>query len=124
MMLLVSICNVKQCIRNYCWIPCSQQATGHRESKWLAVTLSFFEDPGADNVDMFGGKAASLAKLGSAGRIPPGFSLSVDEFKKWADSGSNEMSADVAAEINQAYAALERLCSVIRRAGSRTLVCC
>ena len=59
------------------------------------MTLSFFEDPGADNVDMFGGKAASLAKLGSAGRIPPGFSLSVDEFKKWADSGSNEMSADV-----------------------------
>jgi phosphoenolpyruvate synthase/pyruvate phosphate dikinase len=77
------------------------------------VTLSFFEDPGADNVDMFGGKAASLAKLGSAGRIPPGFSLSVEEFGKWADNGSNEMPADVAAEIIQAYAALERLCSVI-----------
>ena len=77
------------------------------------MTLSFFDDPGADNVDMFGGKAASLAKLGSAGRIPPGFSLSIKEFKKWVDSGSNEMPADVAAEIKQAYAALERLCSVI-----------
>jgi phosphoenolpyruvate synthase/pyruvate phosphate dikinase len=86
---------------------------GHRESKWLAVTLAFFDDPGADNVDMFGGKAASLAKLGSAGRIPPGFSLSVDEFKKWVDSGSGDMPDDVAAEIKQSYSALERLCSVI-----------
>ena len=77
------------------------------------MTLSFFDDPGADNVDMFGGKAASLAKLGSAGRIPPGFSLSVDEFKKWVDNGSGEMPADVASEIRHAYAALERLCSVI-----------
>ena len=77
------------------------------------MTLAFFDDPGADNVDMFGGKAASLAKLGSAGRIPPGFSLSIEEFKKWVDNGSNEMPPDVVAEINQAYAALERLCSVI-----------
>ena len=79
----------------------------------LAVTLSFFDDPGADNVDMFGGKAASLAKLGSAGRIPPGFSLSVDEFNKWVENGSEEMPAEITDEINQAYIALERLCSVI-----------
>jgi len=77
------------------------------------LTLSFFDDPGADNVDMFGGKAASLAKLGSAGRIPPGFTPSVEEFQKWVDDGSDKMPANVTAEIKQAYTALERLYSVI-----------
>ncbi len=77
------------------------------------MNLSFFNDPGADNVDMFGGKAASLAKLGSAGRIPPGYSLSVEAFQSWVDAGSNEMPAALAEEIKQAYATLERTCEVI-----------
>ncbi|MBT3994473.1 MAG: hypothetical protein HOF01_01625 [Chloroflexi bacterium] len=75
--------------------------------------LSFFTDPGADSVDMFGGKAASLAKLGSRGNIPPGFSLSINAFQAWADAGSSEMPAALIDEIKQAYTTLERTCGVI-----------
>ena len=77
------------------------------------MTLLFFDDPGADDVLLFGGKAASLAKLGSAGRIPPGFSISVDSYSSWVDDGSDQMPPDVSAEIKQAYRALERTCAVI-----------
>ena len=75
--------------------------------------LSFFEDQGADNVAMFGGKAASLAKLGSVGRIPPGFSLSVDPYQTWADSGSDQMPAEISEAIGRAYKTLERKCGMI-----------
>lgn len=77
------------------------------------VTLAFFEDPGADDVTRFGGKAASLAKLGSAGRIPPGFSVSVGAYQKWIDNGSGELPFDLAAEFKSAYIILERICGVI-----------
>jgi len=77
------------------------------------VNLSFFNDPGADSVDLFGGKAASLAKLGSAGKIPPGFSLSVNAYQNWVDEGSDEMPAELTGEIKQAYVTLERTCSAI-----------
>jgi pyruvate,water dikinase len=77
------------------------------------VNLSFFNDPGADSVDNFGGKAASLAKLGAAGTIPPGFSLSIDAFQAWADAGSNEMPQELTTEIIQAYETLERICTTI-----------
>lgn len=77
------------------------------------MNLSFFDDPGADDVKLFGGKAASLAKLGSAGRIPPGFSLSVNAFQSWVDSGSGRMPGEIAAEIKEAYKTLERTCAVI-----------
>jgi pyruvate,water dikinase len=62
---------------------------------------------------LFGGKAASLARLGAAGRIPPGFSISVDSFSSWVDNGSDQMPADVSAEIKRAYGVLERTCAVI-----------
>ena len=75
------------------------------------MNLSFFDDP---DVSQYGGKAASLAKLGSLGRIPPGFSISVDAYQAWFDSGRGEMPGEIANEIRQAYEALERLCSVIR----------
>ena len=77
------------------------------------MTLRFFNDPGADDVALFGGKAASLAKLGSKGRIPPGFSISVDSYSSWVDDGNDQMPPDVSAEIKQAYGALERTCAVI-----------
>ncbi len=77
------------------------------------MTLAFFNDHGADNVSLFGGKAASLARLGSAGRIPPGFSLSVNEYQCWADSGSDEMPPQIVQDIHRAYEALERISGVI-----------
>jgi phosphoenolpyruvate synthase/pyruvate phosphate dikinase len=75
--------------------------------------LSFFDDSGADSVELFGGKAASLAKLGAQGNIPPGFSLSVNAYQAWADAGSDEMPPALTAEIKQAYAMLERTCTAI-----------
>jgi pyruvate,water dikinase len=80
---------------------------------WLAVDLSFFNEPGADDVSKFGGKAASLAKLGAAGRIPPGFSLSVDAFQRWAANGGTDMPDALSEELRKAYATLERTCGVI-----------
>ena len=77
------------------------------------MTLLFFDDPGADDVLLFGGKAASLAKLGSAARIPPGFSISVDSYSSWFDDGSDQMPPDVSAEIKEAYKVLERTSAVI-----------
>ena len=77
------------------------------------MTLLFFDDPGADDVLLFGGKAASLAKLGSAARIPPGFSISVDSYSSWVDDGSDQMPPDVSAEIKEAYKVLERTSAVI-----------
>ena len=74
------------------------------------MTLRFFNDPGADDVLLFGGKAASLARLGTAGRIPPGFSISVDSYGRWVANGSEQMPAEVSAEIRQAYTALEKIC--------------
>ncbi len=62
---------------------------------------------------MFGGKAASLARLGAAGRIPPGFSISVESYSRWVDGGSEQMPREIAAEIEQAYEVLERTCAVI-----------
>ena len=77
------------------------------------MTLRFFNDPGADDVSLFGGKAASLARLGAAGRIPPGFSISVESYSRWVDSGSEQMPREIAEEIEQAYEVLERTCAVI-----------
>jgi len=75
--------------------------------------LTFFNEPGADDVSSYGGKAASLAKLGSVGNIPPGFSISVDAYRSWVENGGDEMPADLAEEIKQAYTTLERNCNVI-----------
>lgn len=77
------------------------------------MTLRFFDDPGADDISLFGGKAASLAKLGMAGRIPPGFSISVDSYSSWVAHGRDQMPVEVSDEIRQAYGTLERSCAVI-----------
>ena len=74
------------------------------------MTLRCVDDPGADETPLFGGRAASLARLASVGRIPPGFSLSVHAFQCWVDSGSGQMPAELSGEIKRAYTALEKIC--------------
>lgn len=72
------------------------------------MTLCFFEDPGADNTALYGGKAASLGRLASVKLIPPGFCLPVDAYKTWTSAGAGEMPPDLSSEIATAYAELER----------------
>jgi phosphoenolpyruvate synthase/pyruvate phosphate dikinase len=76
------------------------------------VTLCFFNDPGASDAALFGGKAASLGRLASVNRIPPGFCLSVDTYRQWSGSGSGAMPSELSSGIKQAYAELERNCGV------------
>lgn len=77
------------------------------------AALAFFNEPGADDVSQFGGKAASLARLNSVGTIPPGFSISVSAFQSWTDAGSDSMPDTISTEIRNAYEALERSTGVI-----------
>jgi len=84
---------------------------GHRNTPLAA--LAFFDQPGADDVSLYGGKAASLARLNSVGTIPPGFSISVSAFQSWADAPDESMPPEVADEIRTAYETLERTTGVI-----------
>ena len=76
------------------------------------MTLCFFNDPSASDASLFGGKAASLGRLASANRIPPGFCLSVDAYRHWFADGAGEMPVDLCSEISRAYAELEKSCGI------------
>ncbi|MDA1298419.1 MAG: PEP/pyruvate-binding domain-containing protein [Chloroflexi bacterium] len=72
------------------------------------MNIVFFDEPGADSSTLYGGKAASLGKLASSSRVPPGFSLSVHTYRQWANSGAKEMPADLSSEIRKAYLTLSQ----------------
>lgn len=76
------------------------------------MTLCFFNDPGASDASLYGGKGASLGRLASANRIPPGFCLSIVAYRRWAAAGATQMPAGLESEIRAAYAELEKGCGV------------
>ncbi len=72
--------------------------------------IIFFDQPGADDISLCGGKAASLGRLASTNKVPPGFCLTVNAYQKWLATGSNEMPDEIASKIRDAYAGLEEVC--------------
>lgn len=68
----------------------------------------FFDQAGADNAGIFGGKAASLGRLATAANVPPGFAISVAAYREWEAAGGGEMPSATGEGIRQAYAELER----------------
>lgn len=58
---------------------------------------------------MCGGKGASLGRLASTGKVPPGFNLSVNAFQRWMTAGGADIPGDLASDIRNAYARLEEI---------------
>lgn len=71
------------------------------------MNILFFDQPGADEAAIYGGKAASLGRLAATAQVPPGFSIPADAYRSWLESDAREIPDAIAVEIRHAYAALE-----------------
>ena len=69
----------------------------------------WFENLEAQRVDLVGGKAASLARLASTQRVPPGFALSTNAYEEWGPQAvdAHNLVPELLAAVQELYSELE-----------------
>lgn len=69
----------------------------------------WFDHPDAQQLELVGGKAASLAKLAEAQRIPPGFILSTKAYDEWSHQSLDDgiPAPELGAAVREMYTELE-----------------
>ena len=71
------------------------------------MSVLFFDEEGAADSSICGGKGASLGRLASAANVPAGFVVTVEAYRTWEQAGSEAVPDQLDQEIRAAYSKLQ-----------------